>query len=180
MDAEQYCKEHWIKNQVWRNLALPHHQRRIALIAAMVTGGYNVEVGCARGDVTNTLRDMCGGVWEGIDQSKAVLDLARIAFPDIEFHYDKPDYVPLDRWFDTVVCTEVIEHVENEAALLVYLTSLAKFKVIITTPCKAVGDPGHLRLYTKESLTDLLTQTGHRFIIADDGRFFYAVIDVRT
>lgn len=75
-----------------------------------------------------------------------------------------------DKSFDTVICFEVIEHVENVEALLREAKRLAKKNVLLTTPNSAnvtdlirqgllyehFAELDHKNFFTKESLEELL------------------------
>jgi hypothetical protein len=116
------------------------------------------------------------GSWLGIEfDEDAVLD-ARTMFPHIAFTSIPAvtDLAVAGR-FNSVVCSEVIEHVEDPEALLRGLLVIADQRIIITTPCIPVDDPGHVRLYTDETLGALLA--GLQVSVFNDKLFFKAIIE---
>ena len=72
-----------------------------------------------------------------------------------------------------VVCSEVLEHVEDDAGLVAELAAITGHTLVLTTPCIPVDDPGHLRLYTREALEALFEPHGPADIRRD--RWFWYV-----
>lgn len=175
MDAEQYMN-HWIKNKVWTHLKWPKHQRRFKTIAGFLEGETFVDVGCAFGHSTAEIEIFRSGAWTGIDFSKRAIERAKMEFPRIDFIYceDFSLYDHTSRKFDGVVCSEVIEHVEKDWELIKGLLGITKKTLVVTTPNCKVSDPGHLRVYTEETLTELFKGTD--FVIHQIGPFFYLVV----
>jgi len=177
MNATQYM-EHWTGRKVWKRLEAPPHQERLRRCASLCVGGTFIDVGCALGHSTDHMARFRPGVWAGMDFDQGAIELARSKFQAIPFFY-APDYDMLKaadgRRFDSVVSSEVIEHVEDERGFVAGLSALARHRVILTTPNRPVDDPGHLRCYTRETLAALLS--GRRFDIQSAGRFFYVTID---
>lgn len=184
MNCDDYINNHWIKKQVWNNLKIDKHKIRFDNICSFIDGeGTAVDVGCACGHSTNIMKEKTGNriKWFGVDFANAAVDKAIELFPDIMFLYLSEISGLLNRgqMFDYVVCSEVIEHVYDDALLVRGLMNWAKKRVIITTPCASVKDPGHLRLYSMESLTVLLKENGaNNFSIYKNSPFYYAIIDI--
>jgi len=57
--------------------------------------------------------------------------------------------------FEGVVCSEVLEHTADDAALAEALLRITAGTLAVTTPWTRVSDPGHLRVYTERSLRAL-------------------------
>jgi len=189
MNAKQYIETHWRPNKVWNNLLAEKHQTRLRRCAELCLpnrenpdGSEFIDVGCAFGHSTDHMARFRPATWTGMDFDEGAVLEARRRFPQYPFFY-APDHDMLaatrGRTFDSVVCSEVIEHVEDDAAFVRGLLLLARRRVVITTPNVRVKDPGHLRAYTRETLAKLLEGTG-RVRILSEGRFFYAVIDFRS
>jgi len=178
MNAIQYL-EHWKKNKVWTHLQWPKHQRRFQLCAASCAGGSFIDVGCAFGHSTAELARLRPGKWAGLDFTVEAVVRARGIFPDLEFIYS-PDYdmsaASKGRLWDSVVCSEVMEHVEDDSGFLRQLIRICAGRIVITTPNKRVSDPGHLRCYTERTLNALLDGVDHE--VFSDGPFFYAVVKI--
>lgn len=178
MNATEYMA-HWRGWRVWRRLALPVHQARFRCLGALVEGETAIDVGCALGHSTAYLAQHRPVTWAGMDFDEAAVIEARQLFPDHEFIYS-PDYDMMSatggRTFETVVCSEVIEHVADEAAFVDGLFRLATRRVIVTTPAVRINDPGHLRLYTPETLRGLFPGLSPRIERVD--RFYFVTIDV--
>ena len=174
LSAEEYCKEHWL-----RNLNRTKHRKRFADIASFLHGNTCIDVGCAAGHSTTALAELFPAVWTGCDFSSSAIAAAMEMNSGcgIDFRYvPKVSLLPELGSFDSVVCSEVIEHVEDDLALVNSLVALAAKTVIITTPCKVVDDPGHLRTYTQGTLVDLCGDFCASVMTL--GAFLFVVIDI--
>lgn len=155
MNAEDYLKL-WEKHQVWKGLKSAKHQERFRRITSFLRGKTFVDVGCGFGHSTYHMKKMIGGEWIGVDFGKRAVEQARINFPDIDFLYlSDIDRIKTLPTFDSVVCSEVIEHVEDDQLLIDSLIAITGKTLVITTPSKKVKSEGHLRLYTVEMLFEL-------------------------
>jgi 2-polyprenyl-3-methyl-5-hydroxy-6-metoxy-1,4-benzoquinol methylase len=118
------------------------------------------------------MKRFCPGNWTGYDMSEKVIAQARALFPGIEFI---TEFMEGRKW-DGVVCSEVIEHVEDDAAWVKKLWDITRSRLVVTTPAVNVKDPGHLRLYTAPMLEKLFS-----FIpgakVENGGRFFYVTAE---
>jgi len=189
MDAEVYMMEHWIKHKVWRNLTREKHQERFRTICSFLEGKTFIDVGCACGHSMIHMKKLCPGYWSGMDFSKQAMKQARTFFPAYRFYYARDfDLLRATRRkrFDSVVCSEVIEHVEDDQALFNGLLSITKKVLVITTPNRKVIDPGHLRIYAANMLMNLFLQSRKKYYdpaivprvqIISHGKFFYMVIN---
>lgn len=175
MEAKDYLESHWIKNKIWTHLEWPKHQDRFRACVSYLEGERFIDIGCALGHSTNILKKFLPGNWSGLEFMQEAVDRAKELFPDISFYYSKDfNFLPTCGQFDGVVCSEVIEHVENDKALIEGLVNITKKTLVITTPNKRVNDPGHLRVYTEETLSELFDS--HAFEIIRDGLFFYIIL----
>jgi len=175
MDAKQYCEEHWIDRKVWTHLTWPKHQERLKLCAEKMIGEKFIDVGCGCGHSTNIMQGFKMGVWSGLDFSKRAIEMAKEFFPNIPFYY-APDYEmkSLVGEFDSVVCSEVIEHILDDKSFVDKLLEITKNILVLTTPNIRVSDPGHLRIYTEELLHQLCKS--YKYEIISHGNFFYVII----
>ena len=113
----------------------------------------------------------------GIDFSKGNLEQAKKKNPDLDFY--QADLTNESSWsehknkFDTVLCSEVIEHIQDDSLALTILHSLLKPNgaLVVTVPAfpfllsKFDIKEGHVRRYTKNSISKVVTNAG--FIIEE-------------
>lgn len=181
LTADQYL-EHWKARKVWLHLEKPRHQKRLRWCAEQCEGEALADVGCMYGHSTAIMAGFRPGRWTGIDFSAEAIEKARKLFPGLEFfYYPEPKIMawPLAGRFDTVVCSEVLEHVENDREFLKILLDIAKRKIVLTTPAVDAQDPGHVRIYTGADLAVLLADVvphGWEMMIDRDESFFYATL----
>jgi 2-polyprenyl-3-methyl-5-hydroxy-6-metoxy-1,4-benzoquinol methylase len=116
------------------------------------------------------------GAWSGCDFSESAIEKAKILFKDVRFYYcSSHDMLgEIGEKFDTVVCSEVLEHVPEDEQFASELVRIAEKRIVITTPRIKVDDPGHLRIYTRKTLSDLFPEKTAG--IKEDGPFFYMVV----
>jgi 2-polyprenyl-3-methyl-5-hydroxy-6-metoxy-1,4-benzoquinol methylase len=126
----------------------------------------------------------------GVEYDKAGVELARSSHPEITFYnygvQDNPkDLLELEKPFDAVVSTEVIEHLFSPHLLPKYANSILKDKgyLIITTPYHgylknlalavfgkwdfhhtALWHGGHIKFWSRDTLTQLLKENGFEVI----------------
>ena len=187
MNADTYM-DHWENNRIWTHLEWPRHQQRFKTLAKYLEGKVFLDAGCAFGHSTIALKKLCPGKWTGLDFSGRAISRARGVFPekkyDIRFKFS-PDFNLLPKvqeWFgedfigfDSVVCSEVLEHIDEDWKLLQGIMRITKKTLVISTPCVFVDDPGHLRLYTKDSLSELLgANKKYNYEVIKDDPFFFA------
>ena len=179
--AEQYVEGHWRKKKIWTHLTAPKHQARFKACVDLLVGQDFADIGCGFGHSTAIMREMRGGRWTGVDFYPGVVENVKEYFPDLaSVGLAKVSDLPFLPEFDSVVCSEVIEHVENDQELVDGLLAITRHNLVITTPLRPVNDPGHLRVYAEESLAALFK--GYTVEISTlVGLFFVVVIrDVKT
>ena len=181
MEIDKYL-DHWETNRIWAHNDRPHHQKRLKAMASYLKGKVFLDAGCAFGHSTIALKELCPGEWTGLDFSGRAISRARGNFPEkkhgIHFVYSEDfNLLPKIGIFDSVVCSEVLEHVDEDWKLLQGLMRITKNILVISTPCIPIDDPGHLRLYTKDSLSELLgVNKKYNYEIVEDKPFFFAQI----
>jgi 2-polyprenyl-3-methyl-5-hydroxy-6-metoxy-1,4-benzoquinol methylase len=182
MTAEEYLTSHWLKKPKIYDYEHKepnnHHHQRFQFCAENLVGNKFMDLGCACGHSTAMLKKLHDGNWSGLDFYAPVIEQAKKNFPDITFYYS-PDYNYKDTIgrYDTVVCSEVIEHVPDDRLFVEKAIEIATQRVVLTTPNKNVGDPGHVRLHTMESLKELFK--GYNVEIISQGIFFYITVNVK-
>ena len=95
-----------------------------------------LDVGCGDGDFLQRLsRRRAALALAGVDMSQERLKGAKALLPTVELRQGLLPALPFeDRAYDTVVCSEVLEHVENPTASLQELWRVARRQLIITVP----------------------------------------------
>jgi len=175
MEAKKYLEKHWMKNKIWTHLEWRGHQRRLKNCTSYLKGKKFIDIGCGLGHSTNIMKGFLPGDWAGLEFWVEATEQSKKLFPEIKFYYSKDfNFLPICGEFDSVVCSEVIEHIEDDQALVDGLMKITKNILVITTPNQQIDDPGHLRIYTMKTLTGLFNDLD--FWIVRDGIFFYAII----
>jgi len=174
MEATEYLK-HWKPVNKDRLLGCAKHQERFNTCVGYIKGDSYVDVGCAEGHSTNIMKGMHPGDWTGIDFCPTTINGAAIKFPEIKFEFiDKIENLDAAGKFDSVICSEVIEHVENDRLMVEKLITITGKILIMTTPSVGVKSVGHLRLYDESSLAALFIKYG-TFEIVKKHPFFYMI-----
>jgi 2-polyprenyl-3-methyl-5-hydroxy-6-metoxy-1,4-benzoquinol methylase len=131
-----------------------------------------LEVGCGIGNFTNQLLGF--GSVTAIDiqsdyipgLSKELKGRALVGFGDIE----NAEYFFGKKKFDTIICLNVLEHIENDSRALKNLVQLLKpagyLILLVPSGMRLYGEIdrsiGHFRRYSKEDLTAVLKKEGLR------------------
>lgn len=177
MDVDTYIEQHWGKKDVWKHLEWPKHQARLRECASHLEGVRFADIGCAFGHSTEIMSRFHAGHWLGIDFSPFAIDRARLAFPHLRFELVKRiSYLSALKRFqlDCVVCSEVIEHVTEDQLLVDRLIEITNKVIVLTTPKVSVNDPGHLRCYSKDKLSELFKNVWHE-IYPFDNVFWFVI-----
>jgi ubiquinone/menaquinone biosynthesis C-methylase UbiE len=173
--VRDYYEELW--ERLPESLHPPDERRRLGFLHDNAMPAERaLDLGCGDGAFTGHL---AGAVAEviGADVAETALRRARARHPSIEFRlvaFDGP--LPFDdNAFDLVWSSEVIEHVADTARWLSEVRRVLApgGRLLLTTPnhgrlaiavrgvdryCEPLGD--HLHLYTRRSLTGVLTEFG--------------------
>ena len=144
----------------------PRHRRR--LIAAWLRGlrfSDCLDAGCAQPYLLEKLQRHRIAAF-GCDISGEVIRRNKIRFPDARFEqFDLVQQAwPGGRRFDLVVCSEVLEHVEDWGAALANLTRMSRRHLLITVPGGKIRPIdrhiGHLRHFEGAELVTALRNHG--------------------
>jgi 2-polyprenyl-3-methyl-5-hydroxy-6-metoxy-1,4-benzoquinol methylase len=105
-----------------------------------------LDAGCGEGFVTEWLRDaLPGAAITGLDAREEALAEASRRVPEAGLRVgDVHDLPYRDRAFDLVVCTEVLEHVEDPGAVLRELSRVSRGRVLVTVPHEPFFRAGNL------------------------------------
>jgi len=157
--------------EIFEESFYPFLKEKSFLISTMLEGKKLLEVGCGTGDL---LQFFQSGNFEvmGSDYSNVYLNKARELHPQIKFFkadlLDNKAWTNLENQFDSIVASEVFEHIENNEKALHNIKSILKpgGVLIITVPAfNFLYSPhdkkiGHYRRYTKKTAQAILTKSG--------------------
>lgn len=95
-----------------------------------------LDAGCGEGFTLNTLSESnVGKKLEGIDYAKDALSIGHKMFPNLLLRHGSIYDLPYKQSsFDLVICTEVLEHLENPQKALAQLSRVSKKYVLVTVP----------------------------------------------
>ena len=126
--------------------------------------------GCGSAEL-ETLMGQRGHDITGLDISPVALGIAEghrkeSALAGMRFVLGSGERLPfLDGEFDSVLCTEVLEHVAPALAYRI-LAEIRRVlgsggRLLLTVPCKfAYSDPGHVQVFDKSGLAEMLDRAG--------------------
>lgn len=148
------------------------------MVSEIKNGDKNIlDVGCATGYLSKNYKK--GNYVVGIDISEKAIGAAKQELNDayvvdIE-KYPWPNQI-VNRKYDIILCTELIEHLFSPEELIKYLASLLNLngKIIISTPNLLVWsnrikmflgyyenfDKGHIRMFSYKTLKNLIFNCG--------------------
>lgn len=132
-----------------------------------------LDAGCGEGfSVGYLARKHPGVAFTGVDLSEGAVAYAQAHFGDrVRFEVGSVFALPFDDdAFDTVVCSEVLEHLDTPERAVAELKRVARRHVLITVPREpyfqwlndlgqALGvsdDPGHVNFWTKQGFQDFI------------------------
>lgn len=127
-----------------------------------------LDAGCGRGVYTKELNKKKFAV--GIDSSKTVIKDARKKYPGVKFIVANVCKLPFkDNSFDTVICSDVLEHLKDDLKGLKEMVRVCRKNIIATVPSEKIPkifrvlgvvwysreDHTHVRYYSYERLKKL-------------------------
>lgn len=146
-------------------------RERHSLIAAMVEGPHVLDFGCGTGDLLLILQEQ-HPEWtlHGVDISEVALQMAWQRGVTVQLSNTASAYDGLD----TIIVSQVLEHVEDDGALLLDLVRRLGpgGLLIVTVPREdRIPAPDHKREYSEDSLYALLEPYGAVAIHDDLGEY---------
>ncbi len=172
LSTSLFYNEKW-SNTVWEDMVvyspISRHINRwiLKLIQLMPEKPKAIaEIGCGNGKLLTYLyKNFNSATYSGSDISEVGLQHCKEKFPSGEFLCQDLTKVenPFHKIFDLCICSEVIEHLEDDQAAFESLASLGRY-VIITVPAGPLDNMskgmGHYRHYTGEELEKKLHRVG--------------------
>jgi len=117
-----------------------------------------IDIGCGNGRLLRSLRKDKKCDVLGIDISQVSINI--LAFYSIRGICANADELSDINPTDVVILSHTLEHVNDDKALIKKIAKRVRKYVIVAVPNDCMGpeeEPEHLRTYTKESLTALLS-----------------------
>lgn len=142
------------------------HYRRIILSLVESLEFSNVlDIGCGEGSLLSDVRALHSNVRvSGIDVSDSALALARRKLPDGEFWNLDITVRSLEQRFDLVLCSEVLEHLEDDVRALEQIARMTAGHLIVSTVQGRMRRfeiaIGHVRNYRPGELVEKVEQAG--------------------
>ncbi len=148
----------------------PFHRHIRRIILELIEGlqfGSVLDVGCGRGSLLEEIGQRFDGVHlNGVDLSNSAVSLARRILPAGNFHRVNVAEQPLEDIFDLVLCSEVLEHIDDDVAALRNIRSMTgRYLVVSTIQGKMRSfekHVGHVRNYRRGELVNKINSTGFR------------------
>lgn len=158
-NAEKYMRNHWQYNN---HSHRSNHQSRLKYTAEFCLGT-TLEVGCANGFSTKTMKDHNPNAkFSGMELTEWGFAQAVTRYGnEIKFYQGLGEDMPFkNNIFDTVLLPEIIEHCMKPRVLADEAWRVAKKRLIITTPTKNHNDPDHKRFFPIEEMREFLKSYG--------------------
>jgi len=135
MKSTDNYKKHTHKNPIQRFL-LDNFFRNLTNLTVTKKVDSILDVGCGEGFTLNRLKEKgIGKKLEGLEYLKAAIELGKRTYPDIKIIQGSIYELPYkDNSFDLVLCTEVLEHLENPQDALKELVRVSNKYLVISVP----------------------------------------------
>lgn len=135
MNTTDNYKKHTSKNPIQRLLLWNFFRTLLGLISEEKVESI-LDVGCGEGFTLNRLKKHgIGKRLEGIEHSIGAIELGKKVYPDIKIKQGDIYKLPYqDNSFDLVLCTEVLEHLDNPSKALKELIRVSNKYLVISVP----------------------------------------------
>lgn len=154
-----------------------------------------LEVGCGQGWLSKQLASAVPEArFVGIDVRAEAIEVARTLVPSADFRVERGEKLPFaDGEFDLVVCSEVLEHVDDPDKVLAEIVRVSKGHVVASVPheplfwganllrgkyLRTFGNcPGHIHHWSKAGFARLLKR--HFSDVRVTSSFPWIIADLR-
>lgn len=135
MNTTDNYRKHTSKNPIQRLLLWNFFRQLVNLTASKKVDSI-LDVGCGEGFTLNRLKEHgIGKKLEGLEYSKDAILLGKKTYPDIKITQGSIYELPYKaNSFDLVLCTEVLEHLEEPEKALQELVRVSKKYLVISVP----------------------------------------------
>lgn len=169
--------KHTSKNPLQRFLINNFYTTLVSLVKSLSPKTI-LDAGCGEGFTMNRLtKEKIGEKIEGVEYSKDALTLGRKLFPNLTFKEGSTyDLLYKDNSFDLVICTEVLEHLNEPIKALKEVFRVSKKNILVSVPnepffmlgnflrgknlSRLGNDPGHINHWTIISFQKFLKNNG--------------------
>lgn len=169
--------KHTSKNPLQR-LLINNFYSSLTSLAKSLNPTTILDAGCGEGFTMDRLTKLgVGKKIEGVEYSKGAITLGKKLFPNLIFKEGSAYALPYkDNSFDLVVCTEVLEHLDQPAKVLSEVLRTSKKYVLISVPNEPFfmlsnfirgknlfrlgDDPGHANHWTVFSFQKFIKKNG--------------------
>ncbi len=137
----QQLDEEWARNEIVYYWATRQHSQAVEQYLL----GTVLDLGCGPGYLAARVKPNIDW-YTGLDISPKAISLGKKLFPGAAFHVHDVERVSLpfqDRSFDTVVASELFEHLQTHKLLLGEIRRVARTYIVITVPI-SMGGVGHV------------------------------------
>ena len=164
----------------WRDMIdfspAPFHRRRLIMnYAKRISFRSALDVGCGNGTLLKEMSKLAPVNLAGVDLSEYIVDRNKLSFSGIRFHAMDISRNALEEKFDLVICSEVLEHLEDVDRALQNLHKMCGRYLIITVPTGPIFPidkaMGHIRHYMPDELVTSLRQHGFKILSIDRSGF---------
>jgi 2-polyprenyl-3-methyl-5-hydroxy-6-metoxy-1,4-benzoquinol methylase len=127
--------KHTSKNPIQKFLIDNFFSSLISLIKPLGAGSI-LDAGCGEGFTINKLiRNGIGNRIEGIEFSKEAISIGKKLFPNLNIKQGSVYELPFkDKSFDLIICTEVLEHLEEPAKAIKEMLRVTKRYLALSVP----------------------------------------------
>ncbi|OGR87054.1 MAG: hypothetical protein A3J74_07025 [Elusimicrobia bacterium RIFCSPHIGHO2_02_FULL_57_9] len=152
------------------NAPTPIHTRRLIVREAKKLEFSSVlDIGCGNGILISTMqKNFPGRSFNGADISRTALERCIRRWPGIPFHAFDIQSESLDKKFDLILLSEVIEHVQEPGRAMANIRKMCSGYLILTTPTgpRLPTDLAfhHLKHFTPEELSRLVSEAGFKVV----------------
>lgn len=147
------------------------HVRRLVLQMLQKLGFHSVlDAGCGEGSLLRAIKNRFPGVeLHGVDYSKQAIEASKQEDLGINFILMDLTRQSLPRRFDLITCVDVLEHIENDQAVLSNLHQMSAKYLLLVVPIGTLIQEeklrlGHIHGYSKDEIRRKLRKAGFQVI----------------